>query len=243
MDLRQVRSDWTELGASDPLWAVLVSPEHRHGRWDTDAFFATGAAEVRATMARAASLGLHPGRARALDFGCGAGRLTAALTEYADQVVGVDISPTMLAKARDLDATGRVEFVENDRADLSVFADASFDLVYSSLVLQHLPTPLALGYLAEMIRVLAPGGLLIVQVAGHPDRSARGWITRFAPSPVLRFAQRRLLGYPAPMDMHGIERADVDRVCAEHAAGVADEVQEPMYGGHWSYSRFYITGD
>ena len=39
--LWQVRSDWTELGASDPLWAVLVSPEHRHGKWDTDEFFAT----------------------------------------------------------------------------------------------------------------------------------------------------------------------------------------------------------
>ncbi len=241
MGLRQVRADWTELGASDPLWAVLVSPANRHGRWDVDEFFATGVTEVSGAMAHAAALGVHPGRRRALDFGCGAGRLTSALTAYADEVVGVDISPTMLAKARELNRAQGVTFVENDRPDLSLFADDSFDVVYSSLVLQHMPTDLALGYLAELIRVLAPGGVAIVQVATHPDRSLRGWIARVAPAPLLRVAQRRVLGYPAPMDMHAVTRSMVARVSAAHGARLLEEVPEPMYGGHWHYSRFYLT--
>jgi SAM-dependent methyltransferase len=241
MDLQQIKSDWTRLGRSDPLWAVLANPEQRHGGWDPNAFLATGREEVRAALEHACDLGLAPGRDRALDFGCGAGRLSAALADHVRSVIGVDISLTMLAKARELDPTGRCEFMENDREDLSLFDDASFDIVFSSLVLQHLPPQLSHRYLAEMVRVLRPGGVLIVQVSTGSDRSPKGLLATILPLPAIRFAQRRVLGYPAPMDMYAMSRRDLDLVAGRNGARVVDAVDEPMYGGNWRYTRYYLT--
>ena len=71
----------------------------------------------------------------------------------------------MLAEARRLDRSGgRCRFVLNTEPDLAFLADGSVDLVYSSLVLQHLPPGYARRYLAEFARVLAPGGAAVFQV-------------------------------------------------------------------------------
>ena len=241
MDLKQVRSDWTELGARDPFWAVLVSPKNRHGGWEVGDFLATGRDEVTAALAHADGLGLDVARGRALDFGCGVGRLSIALADHMDEVVGVDISPSMVSAARELDASGRCQFVENNRGDLSIFADDSFDLVYSSLVLQHLPPEIAQGYLAEMLRVLRPGGVMIVQLATKPDRSVKGMLVRLLPLPVIRFVQRRLLHYPAPLDMYPMTARALEAVITRGAGHVVDVVDDPMYGGNWRYARYYVA--
>ncbi len=241
MSLDTVRADWTRLGAQDPLWAVLVSPVHRNGAWDVAEFLATGRGEIEQALARVRELGLTPGHSAALDFGCGVGRLTQALAGHVDRAVGVDISPTMLERARELSTLANVEFVLNERADLARFDSAAFDIVYSSLVLQHLPTPLARTYLAELLRVLRPGGALVIQVATAPDRSAKGLLFRYAPRWALRFAQRRILRYPAPMDMNPFPRADVDAVAAAAGATVLAADDDPMYGGHWRYARYFLT--
>lgn len=241
MNLHQIRSDWTALGTSDPLWAVLATPDRRHGRWDPEAFLATGRREVNDVLDHARSLGLGTARGRALDFGCGAGRLTLALADHVDEVVGIDISPTMLAKAREFDAGHRCDFVENDREDLALFEDATFDVVMSSLVLQHLPPPLARNYLAEMVRVLRPGGLLVVQLATAADRSVKGVLVRVLPLRAVRFLQQRVLGYPAPMDMHPMGRAELEATVSRCGGRLVDTVDEPMYGGNWHYTRYYVT--
>lgn len=241
MGLDQVREDWTRLGAADPLWAVLVSPEHRHGRWDTDQFLATGRSEVAAVLGHLATLGVTPARGDALDFGCGAGRLSTALSEHFEHVVGIDISPTMLARAKELVPAGRVELVLNERPDLSAWADGTFDLAYSSLVLQHLPTDLALGYVSELVRVLRPGGVLVAQLATTPDHSLRGRISRVAPQALMRIAQQRVLRYPAPMEMHPTTIEQVTRAAQAGGGQVVDAVEEPMYGGHWHYRRYYVV--
>jgi SAM-dependent methyltransferase len=239
MDLDRTREDWTTLGAQDPLWAVLVTPQGRHEAWDPGAFLATGRAEVAEVLTRIRAGGWTPGHGSALDFGCGAGRLTQALRDHFDQAVGVDFSEPMLERARELDADGRCDFVHNTRADLSVLADDSFDLAYSSLVLQHIPTPLARTYLSELLRVVRPGGLVAVQVASRPDTSAKGLLTRVMPRSLMRFVQRRVLGYPAPMDMYRLSPADV--VAAAQGRGrVVAAWDEPMYGGHWVYTRYLL---
>lgn len=239
MDLERTRADWTALGAQDPLWAVLVTPEGRHDGWDPDAFLATGRQEVSAVLERVSAIGLQPGTRSALDFGCGAGRLTQALREHVDRAVGVDFSEPMLERARTLDVEGRCEFVHNERPDLSVFDDATFDIAYSSLVLQHIPTAAARRYLAEMVRVVRPGGLVVVQVATRPDRSLKGRAAAVLPRRAVRFVQRRLLGYPAPMDMYPLSRADVETAVSVQGR-VAAAWDEPMYGGHWVYTRYVI---
>jgi SAM-dependent methyltransferase len=240
--LDEVRRDWERLGADDPLWAVLMMPGTRNGGWSLDDFLRTGRLEVDTTLRHLRTLTRLPRLRRVLDFGAGAGRTTQALADHADAVVGVDVAGSMLEVARRIDRTGgRCEFVHNSRDDLAMFESASFDLVYSSLVLQHLPPASARLFLSELVRVVRPGGALVVQVATRPTPSLKGLLFRYAPRPMLRFGQRRLLGYPAPMRMHGMSATAVADSVAAYDGDVLDRVEDPSYGGHWTYHRYYVV--
>jgi ubiquinone/menaquinone biosynthesis C-methylase UbiE len=101
---------------------------------------------------------------RILDAGCGSGPLTAALRERGADVTGIDASAGMLALARRRLDDGTALHL-GDLSDPLPFGDATFDDVVASLVLHYLedwgPT------LAEIRRVLRPGGRLIASVE-HP---------------------------------------------------------------------------
>ncbi|WP_158603547.1 class I SAM-dependent methyltransferase [Micromonospora radicis] len=241
MDLHEVRRDWTRLGAEDPLWAVLVQPGKRGGGWDVEEFLATGRADVEQTVAWLDQLGQPTRWQRALDFGCGVGRLSQALAAYADEVTGVDIAPSMLAAARELDrSSGNIRFTLNDAADLRQFPDGHFDLVYSALVLQHLPRPAVDGYLAEFLRVLRPGGVAVVGLPTRPAPTARGFIWRVAPYRLISWAQCRLLGYPAPMRMTPVPHADMVRLLAEHGGEIVGQRPDLPYTADWHCTRYVL---
>ncbi len=239
--LDEVRRDWTALGEADPLWAVLAYPGARHGRWDLDEFLATGRADVAGTVAWLDGLGRPTRWRRALDFGCGVGRLSQALTAHADEVVGVDISAPMLEIARRIDRTdSRCLFVHNDTADLHRFPDGHFDLVYTALVLQHLPRDVIDGYLAELLRVLQPGGTAVVQLPTGTLWTVRGVLWRAVPFPVLRWAQRRLLGYPAPMRMTVVPDRDVRAAVTRQGGRVAGSRDDQTPGIDFRLTRYAL---
>lgn len=242
-DLDQVRRDWTVLGERDPLWAVLVDPATKGGRWEPAQFLAAGEREVASSLELVASAGLPTTGGRALDFGCGAGRLTQALAGRYGEAVGVDVSPTMLQAAAQLDTAGRCTFVANDTTDLSQFADGGFDLALSSLVLQHVPPALAEGYLAELVRVVRPGGAVVVLVATRPVPGVRGWLSTHAPLALLRAGQRLVLRYPAPMRMHTTDEATVRRAAARHGGRVVAVREETEHSPDWAFARYVLTRD
>ena len=120
-----------------------------------------------------------------LDFGCGAGRIAAALVRHGARVTGVDVSAAMLAIAR-----ARVPgaaFVLGDGATLPL-PDAAFDLALAVDSFPFLVQTGAIGaQLAEIARVLRPGGRLLVfnwtygdpgevdaHIAASPFTSVRG---------------------------------------------------------------------
>lgn len=188
MRLSSQRREWDDLSAMDPLWAILSHDGKRSGGWDLDEFMSSGRAEIAGLLVRASELGRPARRGRALDFGCGAGRLTSSLAEYFDEAVGVDISASMIDQARMLhQAVANCQFVANPRPDLACFDDASFDLVYTRLVLQHIPSADAvLAYVRELVRVMAPDGLLAFQLPTHIPLNHR-----LQPKPRLYAALRR----------------------------------------------------
>jgi SAM-dependent methyltransferase len=159
------RRDWDDLAALDARWAVVSQPHGKHNGWCTEPFYATGEVEVEATLARLRALGLDPARSRALDFGCGLGRITASLGRRFTRVDGVDISPAMVAQARVSVPDSPVTFHVGDGHSLSMFGDGAFDFLYSNIVLQHFPSRQAvLGCVAEFMRVLAPDGIAVFQI-------------------------------------------------------------------------------
>jgi SAM-dependent methyltransferase len=166
---RRHQRDWEDLGHLDPCWAILALSDRRYGRWDLDEFFRSGEQEIAGLAADMRRLGYPARRGRALDLGCGVGRLTRALATHFRHCYGLDISAPMIAAARKLNAThSNCEFLLNDKPDLRMFQDGHFDLIYSVLVLQHLPTRAAIGaYVADCARILAPGGLLVCQIPSH----------------------------------------------------------------------------
>ncbi len=165
MDLAELQRHWDAFGRQDPFWAILSHPAHRGNRWPLEEFFETGQVEVAAVMAEAARHGLPHAKRRALDFGCGAGRLTQAMADHFDAALGIDVAPSMIALAREHNRHGnRCAYEVNDRPDLSRWPDASFDLVYTGRVLQHMEPRYAAAYVREFVRVLAPGGYLSFDV-------------------------------------------------------------------------------
>jgi SAM-dependent methyltransferase len=94
-----------------------------------------------------------------LDAGCGVGYGTSFLAERARHVVGVDLDPEAIAYGRGRYGAGNVEFREGDVQALDL-PDASFDAVCSFETIEHVPDRDA--FLAEMRRVLRPGGVFLV---------------------------------------------------------------------------------
>lgn len=98
-----------------------------------------------------------PEAERVLDLGCGVGAMTRLLVQRgAVHPVGVDRALVQAREARRLTPRGAAEFLVADGTRLP-FADASFELVYTSWLLEHVPDVPAL--LREVHRVLVPGGI------------------------------------------------------------------------------------
>lgn len=109
-------------------------------------------AMVRERVAKEGRLG------KLAEFGCGTGFYTRVLAGKADSIVATDLSPVMLALAKDQIKAANVTFQVEDCQKTSL-PDAAFDTAFMSLVI-HFTAPEKT--LAEMRRVLKPGGTLII---------------------------------------------------------------------------------
>lgn len=142
------RTTWDAL-ASEPTEVYVGDP-------------ARGEEELAALFGR---LGADPRGGMCVEVGCGPGRMTGALAARFDCVVALDVSPAMLARAREAVTAPNVEFRVVSGERLDGVADASADVVVCYLVLQHLPRRGAVrAYLKEFARVLAPDGCAFVQL-------------------------------------------------------------------------------
>ncbi len=209
LSYRDTDSDWRKIGAEQPFWGVLSGEQYRRENL-TDAalldFYRSGHDDIALVVERATRcLGDWPAPRRALDFGCGVGRLAFAMTQYAGEVLGYDVSPAMLAQAQAQAET---------RGDATVaFTDQwpkpgdgpGFDWINSYIVFQHIPPERGLGLLADLLRLLNPGGLVSLHFTLYRA-------PHLAPPPAapLRTLARRLLGRPTAPPPGSIAMFDYD---------------------------------
>ena len=182
MDIRTLAQHREALARTDPLGAAGGDKHGRDRDWHPEAFFHHGEEEVAATLHKLERLGIAVHRGRALDVGCGVGRLTQALARRFARVDGVDLSPTMVELARHYNRFGdRCQFHLSEAPDLALFERDSFDFIVARLVLEHLRPASSRAYVAEFVRLLHRDGVAAFQV---PSK-------RLAPSPAEIAAQIR----------------------------------------------------
>lgn len=152
---------WEKWGRNDPYFGVLAEERFSAERIDEhrDEFFASGQAAIKHILKRLErSFGALP-RGRALDHGCGVGRLSLPLARTFAQVTGLDISPSMLAEARSNATRLGLNNVGFELADDQLSrAAGQYEFVNSHLVLQHVPVRRGLPILARLLDKIAPGG-------------------------------------------------------------------------------------
>ncbi|HZN88683.1 MAG TPA: class I SAM-dependent methyltransferase [Thermoleophilaceae bacterium] len=125
-------------------------------------------------------LDLIPEGASVLEIGPGAGRWSVVLAPRAERLVLVDVTPRVLEVCRErLGDLAHVSYVRSSGSDLPGVADASIDAVWSFDVFVHVAPLDQAGYLAEIARVLRPGGTAAIHHADGRNRGAlpsrRGW--------------------------------------------------------------------
>jgi len=235
LDWRPFGWTWNRLAKQNALGAILTI-DGKLGNWSVGEFLATGKAQLDRFMDDLNRVSPGTAHGRALDFGCGVGRITRGLADHFTEVVGVDVSPAMIDQARALHADrDRITWVVNRKPHLKRFATDSFDVIYCRIVFQHIRPPIVEGYIAELLRVLKPDGMLMFQLPEATSLDSErafaervfmeapvigGWKQKL-PKPIVRAWRRfkrfkyRLLIEPGRMEMFGINRPNVEAVIAK----------------------------
>ncbi len=156
---------------TDPLAGVRYGYDRWSGIYDHDLNPLPALEEplVRAAIADPKGLDV-------LDLGCGTGRLAVWLANSGAHVTALDFSEGMMAQARLKPGAERITFVHHDLHDSLPLQNNAFDLIVSSLVLEHI-RDLA-RFFQEIKRTLRVGGRSLVTTV-HPAMFLRGSQARF----------------------------------------------------------------
>ncbi|MDA3878694.1 MAG: methyltransferase domain-containing protein [Halothiobacillus sp.] len=153
---------WESYGHDNPYFGVLADERFR-GKTLSDTalneFFASGNADVGRVLMNIDRHLTAPPRIKALDFGCGVGRLAIPLAQHFTTVVGVDISPSMLREttvnAHRLNV-GNLRLCER-LSELDAERE-TFSFVNTLIVLQHIPAERGLAFIEQLLELLSKGG-------------------------------------------------------------------------------------
>jgi ubiquinone/menaquinone biosynthesis C-methylase UbiE len=239
----RIRQQWESLGTEDPYWAVLSNPGRQHGGWNKEDFFRTGTDEIGDMLTKASSLGMRLRFDLALDYGCGVGRLSRALSASFQRVIGVDISDAMLAEARAANTSfDNIQFVRNSGNALPSIEDKTVDFIYSNIVLQHSPRKIQRSLLAEFSRVLRPEGLLVFQTPSHQNLlTIKGQLHFLLGNRVLNIGRTLKYGKARVMEMHPFPKRDVLKTLEDAGASVLKVERYDSAGRAFISYIYFVT--
>jgi SAM-dependent methyltransferase len=147
----------------------FVDSRLEYGSPDEQAFW-DGGEEALDNLLAVLGVKVEPDHA-VVDIGCGLGRLTRPLAQRAERVTALDVSNEMIVRARELNRElTNVDWLHGDGQSLQPVPDASVDACISHVVFRHIPDPaVTLAYVAEMGRVLRPGGFGAFELSNKPE--------------------------------------------------------------------------
>jgi MPBQ/MSBQ methyltransferase len=209
---------WTEDRLLERLWGDHVHLGH-YGNPPHRADFRAAKVAFVHELVRWSGLDQLPPGSRLLDVGCGIGGSARILARnYGFEVLGISISPAQVERARQLTPAGLgCRFAVMDALDLDL-PDGTFDAVWSVEAGPHMPDKQR--YADELLRVLAPGGLLAVADWNRRDPSAG------ALSPVERWVMRQLLDQWAHPEFASIASFRRNLELSVHAGGAHTDTDD-----------------
>jgi SAM-dependent methyltransferase len=214
---------WSRYGQTEPHWSVITDDRFRADKIDENlpVFQDTGANDVARLDAWLDRNGLSVHGACA-EYGCGVGRVTAALARRFERVTGFDISGPHLQIARrrlDADALGNADLVQvRSPADLEQLS--GIDLFFSVIVLQHNPPPIMIDVLDRAFAGLNSGGVAYFQIPTY------GLGYRFSAE-----QYRADIGGITEMEIHFLPQSVVFELAARHGL-IAIETQPDDWLGN-----------
>ena len=215
--------DWTSDGILEFYWGEHIHLGH-YGSPPRRKDFLQAKADFVHEMVKWGGLDKLPRGTTVLDVGCGIGGSSRILAkEYEFEVTGVTISPKQVQRATELTSQGVTAKFQVDDALALSFPDNSFDVVWSIEAGPHMPDKVKYG--SEMMRVLKPGGILVV--ADWNQRDDRQKPLNYWEKPVMR----QLLdqwSHPAFSSIEGFSEQIAETGLVEGEVATADWTQETL---------------
>ncbi len=243
--IKDARRNWEEFAKKDPLWAILPIPEKKDNRWKIDDLYQTGHAEIDSVMNYLKGLNLNIEFNRALDFGCGVGRLTQALCKYFEECIGIDIALGMLQIARGHNKyRERCSYILNCTSDLRIFKNDVFDFIYSNIVFQHLPPKLTLGYIKDFLRVIKKNGVIIFQVTTNVigiKNKVRRFVSFIIPAPLRHLYKKLRYQTWGIKDMYWIKESVLNDFIRSNGGVIIDCIDDYSSMPRYKGKRYCIT--
>jgi SAM-dependent methyltransferase len=175
--MRDTDADWCGLAESEPYFSVLTEEQYRASnlkRETVERFYESGRDLISWISEQLERLyGQHKPK-RALDFGCGVGRLTIPMAAKAHHVTGVDVSPEMLRLAGQRAHTDGIDNV----AFVSEIPVEAFDWINSFIVFQHIPPTRGIAILRTLLDRLSPNGFASIHITLYRHARHVSQITR-----------------------------------------------------------------
>lgn len=238
---------WKAWGKTNPYFGVYTETKFDGQNIDNNRaeFFSTGEKNIGIFLDRAQKYFGALQTGRALDFGCGVGRLTIPLARRFSNAVGVDISEDMMAEARlncDRLDIKNATFVESD--DNLSKVTGLFDLVLSYIVLQHLPRDKGMQVADRLLGLVAPGGVANLHFTTRrlndtAKDKLRYWARHNVPQVAATWRFVRGKGWSTlAMRMTEYEMSDILALFKKHG------MSEVLVTAHYqeSYPGYHFTG-
>jgi 2-polyprenyl-3-methyl-5-hydroxy-6-metoxy-1,4-benzoquinol methylase len=232
----KVQKVWMQLGKDDPLWAVLSLEKYRNiNRSEAlQDFYLTGAGDAELIEKTLLRNGISlPENQTVVELGCGVGRVTSHLARKYSNVIGVDISKSMIDEAASHFST---QGIANTSFKLISRVEdfeqlPKCDLLFSLIVLQHSPPPVISMAIRGAIKCLNMGGVALFQVPTYiPNYEfiASDYIS----SPT----EERQLHPSKSYEMHAIRQCDLMKIIDESGGRVLEIYEDDKMGPHYPSS-------
>lgn len=221
-NIEKIANEWEEMGKKDPKWGALTTPG-KAAQWGDKEFLDTGVSEINLVLDWLEENSIKVDtKGRALDFGCGPGRLTLALSTFFSESIGLDVSPSMLKEAERLAAghPGEFQFLLSEPESIEVIGQKKFKLIYSNHVLQHIPQNSAKKIIGQLCQALDDDGVLVLKVPYKRRFTVGKLIDMVTPLRLEDFFYKLRFGDLPRMRMHAISIAKMEKICTESGSMV-----------------------